>query len=301
MVGTYVAQLERDRPAQEKLRALLRHLGRPSIWPTIGGLVVAGGLRRTFPRAHAERQRQSQQERQAALRWCESMAIDATTACAWLGLEASLGRVAEEFAEVFARAEAQLTTCPFFTPSEADTEPQEFAGSAEMDLLHTICRGFRPDRVLETGVAFGWSSLAILLALKDNPRARLVSVDLPYLTVDFDRWVGAAVPSELRDKWTLLRMPERYGIAKGVRSLGTIDLCHCDSVKSLEPCLQAYRRLWASLRPGGVMIANDVNTNLGWRTFCQRLARNPIIVKGDGRFVGILMKGGERPIPGQHH
>ena len=37
-----------------------------------------------------------------------------------------------------------------------------------MVLLHNICKYFQPKNVLETGVAYGWSTLSILSALKNN-------------------------------------------------------------------------------------------------------------------------------------
>ena len=54
-------------------------------------------------------------------------------------------------------------------------------------------------RVIETGVAYGWSSLALLLSLK-NRNGLLVSTDLPYAGLDNDPYVGCVVPDELARK-----------------------------------------------------------------------------------------------------
>ena len=44
--------------------------------------------------------------------------------------------------------------------------PVAMGGAANVELLYDLVRLLRPDRVLETGVALGWSSLAILLAFE---------------------------------------------------------------------------------------------------------------------------------------
>ena len=49
--------------------------------------------------------------------------------------------------------------------------------------IHLLFYQVRPKtkKVLETGVAYGWSSLAILKALSYENKVKLFSVDMPYL------------------------------------------------------------------------------------------------------------------------
>ena len=68
-------------------------------------------------------------------------------------------------------------------------------GAGHVDLLYHVCLHKRPDRIVETGVAYGWSSLAILLALEENGRGALVSIDRPYPGLDNDAFVGCVVPA----------------------------------------------------------------------------------------------------------
>ena len=46
-------------------------------------------------------------------------------------------------------------------------------------LLYLLVRSLRPERIVETGVWYGWSSRAILTALHANARGQLTSIDLP--------------------------------------------------------------------------------------------------------------------------
>ena len=53
-------------------------------------------------------------------------------------------------------------------------------GSGHIHLLYDCVRLINAHNVIETGVAYGWSSLAILKALSENNSGRLFSVDMPY-------------------------------------------------------------------------------------------------------------------------
>ena len=48
--------------------------------------------------------------------------------------------------------------------------------------LYAICRWYRPQVVVETGVCYGMSTLFILSALDDNQTGKLYSVDAPNCT-----------------------------------------------------------------------------------------------------------------------
>ena len=62
---------------------------------------------------------------------------------------------------------------------------------------------------------------------------KLVSVDMPYVKRGNEPYVGSVVPPALHENWTLIREPDRNGIAKAIKLHGgRIDLCHYDSDKS---------------------------------------------------------------------
>jgi predicted O-methyltransferase YrrM len=148
----------------------------------------------------------------------------------------------------------------------------------------------RACQIVETGVAYGWSSLALLLAIRDTPGANLLSVDLPYLTMRNDDWVGLAVPSDLTAQWRLFRMADREGLPKAIKLARTIDLAHYDSDKSREGRLFAYDLIWRALRSGGVLVSDDIGDNLAFKKFSQRAERVPIVLKQGRKYQGILVK-----------
>lgn len=146
-------------------------------------------------------------------------------------------------------------------------------------------------RVVETGVAYGWSSLAILTALHGRRDARLVSVDMSYPKMNNEEFVGMVVPERCRKRWQLIREPDRHGIRKAIIAQGgEIDRCHYDSDKSWWGRQYAYPLLWDALRPGGIFISDDIQDNFAFATLIDAQGASFAVTKSQGKFVGIARK-----------
>lgn len=221
-----------------------------------------------------------------ARKWCAERAMEPADA-----IEKVTGkRPTGAFAEMFgAEIEEGL---------RRSAKAVEMGGGASTDTLYWLTELSGAERVIETGVAYGWSTMSILLSLKNRPNARLVSVDLPYPRRNNDRFVGCVVPDELRKQWTLLRWSDRVGVPKALaRHGGTIDLAHYDSDKSYEGRMLTYPRMWAALRPGGLMVSDDVADNIGFHDYCKQLGVEPVIIsvtthEGGSldKYAGVLVK-----------
>lgn len=168
-------------------------------------------------------------------------------------------------------------------------EPLLPSGPGYLDLIYSVAEAIGARRVVETGVAYGWSSLALLLSLSHRPGSRLISVDRPYPALARDI-VGLAVPDELRRNWLLLRESDRRGVPIALRKLPELDLCHYDSDKTYGGHMLTLPRLWRALRPGGVMICDDASDNAAFLDFARSVAAPPLIVKRRGKHVGLLLK-----------
>lgn len=168
----------------------------------------------------------------------------------------------------------------------------KMGGAADLDLLYTLCTASGATSVLETGVAFGWSSMAILSAITQHPGAHLTSIDLPYPRQNTRSLVGMAVPDDLRQDWTLLRGADRENIPAAIRKRGPFDLVHYDSDKSYRGRKWAYPVLWDAVRPGGVLMSDDIGDNMGFLDFCEDIGQEAAVVKSGNKFVGCLRKPG---------
>ena len=265
----------------------------PALWPELRRMAVRYALSLHFlPGRRARTRERLEAERAAALAWCRERAVPPEALARHLPVPFTLTDVRAEFPGAFREAHARVETCPL----------EEFGGIrnngvANLDLLYSLARAVGARTVVETGVAFGWSTLALLLATGERDGARVFSVDLPHCFNtpdgrwrDGDEWVGVAVPHALRERWTVFRMADREGLPRALRAAGSIELAHYDSDKSPAGCAFGYAALWNSLREGGALVADDVDCNLAFRRFAERLGREPLIVAGDGKFQGILFK-----------
>lgn len=253
-----------------KVRNLIWFLKRPHLMPQVWYL-----FRRKFRPAIVAMDATGEE----SLRWCREREVDMATAYRKLTGQEAPVPVRERFGEVFAASERVTEACAV-----------RMGGPGAVDMLYWICEFLQAKSVIETGVAYGWSSLAILLSLRDRPGARLVSVDMPYVGMNNDEYVGCAVPESLRGPWTLSKTSDRQGIPRGLRELGAIDICHYDSDKSYQGRMWAYPILWQALRSGGIFVSDDINDNVAFRDFCAGLKIDPVIFSVHGKFVGMMTK-----------
>jgi len=169
-------------------------------------------------------------------------------------------------------------------------------GSGHIHLLYDCVRLLKVENVVETGVAYGWSSLAILKAMSQNGFGKLYSVDMPYPRKKSENDVGIVVPQNLRKNWTLIRKPDNPGIISALNNArGPIDLCHYDSDKSWWGQHYAYPILWKSLNSKGLFISDDIQDNLYFSEFVKKNLLNFAVVELDqypfeAKFVGLIRK-----------
>ena len=164
-------------------------------------------------------------------------------------------------------------------------------GSAHINLLYDCVRLLNAKKIIETGVAYGWSSLAILKALNKNNDGILYSVDMPYLGTKNNKEVGIVVPQYLRKNWIVIRKPDRPGIIDALdKAGGKIDLCHYDSDKSWWGRHYAYPILWNALNSQGLFISDDIQDNLYFSEFVKKKLLDFSVVKYKGKFVGLIRK-----------
>jgi predicted O-methyltransferase YrrM len=147
-----------------------------------------------------------------------------------------------------------------------------------------ITRGADPATVVETGVLYGYSSAAILSALADNKKGRLISIDLPteaHQSVIVDRQyiqvglpsdefsVGCAIPIPLRKRWSLRLGNALELLPKILEETGPISIFIHDSLHTYDHMMGEFRLGYDALEPGGLMIADDIGYNAAWQDFCR--------------------------------
>jgi len=166
---------------------------------------------------------------------------------------------------------------------------------ADQALVRTVwcltCH-LRPTVMVETGVARGLTTRFALEALERNGAGRLWSIDLPPA-----RWrapgladqTGAAVPPELRARWTLLRGSSRRrmpGLVDGLARLEmAVDIFIHDSLHTGRNVRFELDRVWPRLAVNGVALVDDVEQNAAFGSFAREHPEATALVcdAADGR------------------
>jgi Methyltransferase domain len=158
-----------------------------------------------------------------------------------------------------------------------------------------------PLAVVETGVARGFTTRMVLQALADGGAGRLYSIDLPppLERRRIDTEIAAAVPHRLRGWWTLVEGSSRRRLPGLLEQLGTIDLFIHDSRHTHRNISFELSLAWEALRPGGVLLADDVHCNTAFAECVSRFGAPPALVCPSddhrGRFGLIQKPGPDRP------
>lgn len=215
-----------------------------------------------------------------AKQWCKSQEIEYDDVIIKItGRKPERAKVTEMFPDEFLYAYSSARKCPV-----------TMGGGGHVELIYSCAEHTRAKRVLETGVAYGWSSLVLLLSMKSRKNALLISTDIPYVAKDNEDFVGCVVPDELKQNWKIFRKQDSKAIPEALKLLGTIDLCHYDSDKSYDGRMRSYPILWNALRDGGIFISDDISDNTAFMHFHKMIGYNPIITRTSGKHVGIIVK-----------
>jgi len=188
---------------------------------------------------------------------------------------------------------AKVSSISVLSQSESNCSsiPVEWNCSPEFALIiYTICRMIRPLLIIETGVAQGRSSFYILQALHENGLGHLYSIDLPMCLKAISD-IGCLVPKHLRSRWTLRFGVSEYILPKILREVASpVDLFICDSSHTYRVQLREYKYALSSLRPGGVLISDDVG-NDAFMEIAEAYHVTPLIVPQSKELrIGILVK-----------
>lgn len=192
-------------------------------------------------------------------------------------------------AELWAEAEAWGTEFRVTARARLDEAAIPLAGAGHFQLVHFLVRYLRPEVVLETGVAAGYTSQAILSALARNGTGRLYSSDFPYFRLDApERYVGVLVDDDLRAGWRLGLNGDRANLAEFLPEIETIDFVHYDSDKSVEGRAFVMDAIADRLTPNAVIVMDDIDDNTFFRDWVDRTGTACRVFGGPHKFVGLI-------------
>lgn len=159
-------------------------------------------------------------------------------------------------------------------------------------LCYMACRILRPKIVIETGTAYGVTSSFLLSALHENGQGRLISIDLPPIGKDADRFIGHFIPEHLRSAWQLIRGTSGHHLHALLMRIGHVDMFVHDSLHTYRNMMREFDSVFAHLSRPGIVIADDIDGNSAFAKFTERarptyagVTREP----GKGRLCGVAV------------
>lgn len=214
-----------------------------------------------------------------ARQWCARQCEDSLAFMS--AIDSDLAAEAEAFSVRLAARAEQVLGCQGLGA--------EIATGADYRLLYFLVRHYRPLRVVETGVAAGFSTQAILSALEENGGdGRLWSSDLPYVRKrDARGLVGVLVQDHLRSRWQLSVEGDRRSLPRFARIAAPIDFLHYDSDKTTRGREFALRQLMPALSDNAVILFDDVGDNAHFQQIAAYVSDSHVF-KVNRKYAGML-------------
>ena len=165
-------------------------------------------------------------------------------------------------------------------------------GGGNYLLLYFLVRKFKPKIILETGVAAGWSTLAILKAMNKNELGKLYSSDFPYFREkNPEKFIGFLAQDEKNlSEWTLDIRGDEVVLPFFASKFhdNSIDFFHYDSDKSYSGRKKAMKILEKKFSKNSIIIFDDIQDNLHFKDFVTKNNLQFKIFEYEGSFIGLI-------------
>lgn len=153
--------------------------------------------------------------------------------------------------------------------------PYDLGGGAGVPLLYVLVRTRKPEIVVETGVAAGFSSATILTAMDKNEKGQLFSSDFPYFRIpEPEKYVGAVVEEYLKTRWALFIKGDEINLPKIMQQIPdkSVGIFHYDSDKSYKGRELAWSYVKPKLTDDAIIIMDDIQDNAYFHDWVARHA-----------------------------
>ena len=164
-------------------------------------------------------------------------------------------------------------------------------GGGNYILLYFLIRKFKLTNIVETGVAAGWTSLAILRALKNEMAfyTQAISHILDWKIQRNILVVWQKIESNVNN-WFLDIRGDEVALPEIARRLEnkSIDLFHYDSDKSYSGRSNALKILGSKINSNTIIIFDDIQNNLQFKDFVKKNKKDFSVFEFEGKYIGIV-------------
>ena len=193
--------------------------------------------------------------------------------------------------KLWSEAQTQANKINFYAREKLKDIKYDLGGSAAVDFLYFCVRFLKPETVVETGVAAGYSSMAILQALNQNNFGHLYSSDFPYFRISNPKkFIGILVPDKMKDRWSLHIDGDKKNIKKIKEKIKKIELFHYDSDKSYTSRKTTIKNLNSNFYDKTWIIMDDISDNTFFYDYVKSeiFSKQWIVFKKDNKWIGVI-------------
>ena len=171
-----------------------------------------------------------------------------------------------------------------------NTIDMDLGGGGNYPMLYFFTRYTKAQTIVETGVAAGWSSQAILKAIKKNANGgHLYSSDFPYFRLNNpEELSGYIVDDELKDNWSLFIDGDENNLPQICNAIETVDLFHYDSDKSYQGRSFAHNLILPKCHNKSIIIFDDIQDNTHFQDYVEANQCSYHVFAFEGKYVGLI-------------
>lgn len=151
-------------------------------------------------------------------------------------------------------------------------------------LLYTYVRALKPKLIVETGVANGISTNAIMKAIVANQGSgELYSFDTLLKTKQ--AYIGSG-------NWNFVHLKRPYSVKmyNKIKKLKSVDLWVHDSNHGYPWQKIEYAMALSKLSANGVLVSDDIDASVAWRQYAVERLKKSYVLNDSRKFIGIGFK-----------
>ena len=158
------------------------------------------------------------------------------------------------------------------------------------NFLYLLCRILKPKIIVETGVAYGLSSLYILKALENNNLGKLYSIDSVFRPWHSENMIGSIIPENLKKNWNLILGSSNKVLPDLFENLTEVDIFIHDSLHTYKNMMFEFECALNNIK-NGIIISDDILGNDAFYDFSiKNNLTNNLIQVDDKTGLGIIGK-----------
>ncbi len=177
-------------------------------------------------------------------------------------------------------------------PSKEKPYPIDYSiNSDSRKFLYILCRIIKPENIIETGVAYGLSSIYILKALDKNNFGTLHSIDAVFRPWQNKNMIGSIIPDELKKRWRFIFGKSSEKLEEVFNNTSDVQIFIHDSLHTYKNMMFEFNCAGKNLSPNGMIISDDVLDNDAFFDFTnQKGFENYLVKVKQDLGLGIILK-----------